>query len=198
MSFGVQRWKKPSKAPAWMTAGQFDLLPPFLDVRLVRYAVEQKGCRTRHVFVVTTLMDERQWPDARIAELYGSRWQIETCFDHLKTTMKMNVLKCRTIAGVMKELAVYLAVYNLVRLAMLNATAGRRVDVGRISFIDAMRWLLARVLGLTGVPRLIINPDRRGRHQLRVIRGRYKQYDLLRKPRREVEMEKAEKTGTYA
>lgn len=198
MSLGVQRWKKPPNVPAWMTAGQFDLLPAFLDVRLVRYVVEQKGYRTRHVFVATTLMDEKLFPDASIAELYGSRWQIETCFNHLKTTMKMNVLRCQTVDGVMKELAIYLTVYNLIRLAMLNAAERQRVNVARISFIDAARLLLARILGLRGVCRLIINPDRSGRHQLRVIRRRLKQYDLLRKPRRELEMEMAEKAEANA
>lgn len=192
---GVQRWKKPAKAPAWMDVVQYFLLPKFLDVRIVRYTIPRKGYRTRHVLIATTLMDETLWPDAKIAELYGLRWHIETCFDHLKTTMKMNVLRCKTVEGVKKELAVYLAVYNLVRLAMLNAAEAQGVSPWRISFVDAMRWLAARMLGLQGVGRLIVNPDRAGRCQLRVIRRRLKEYDLLVKPRREREAEIAEKQG---
>jgi hypothetical protein len=192
-SSGVQRWKKQSNVPAWMTAAQHALLPPWIEVRLVCHVIEQKGFRTQKVLIITTLMDEKQWPDKRIAELYGSRWQIETCFDHLKTTMKMNKVKCETVDGVMKELAIYFVVYNLVRLAMLIAAARQQVNVNRISFIDAQRFLLAQMLGLSGVPRLIVNPDRRGRHQLRVIRGRLKEYDLLKKSRREVERKNAEK-----
>jgi hypothetical protein len=190
---GMQRWKKQSNVPAWMTAAQHALMPALIDVRLVRYAVEQKGYRTKHVLVITTLLDKKQWPDKRIAELYGARWQIETCFDHLKTTMKMNQLKCKTVEGVMKELAIFFAVYNLVRLAMLIAAQSQKVDVARISFVDALRFLQAQILGLPGVARLIINPDRRGRHQLRVIRGRLKEYDLLTKPRRQTERKIAEK-----
>jgi hypothetical protein len=102
-------------------------------------------------------------------------------------------LRCRTVAGVKKELAVYLAAYNLVRLAMLKAARDQRVSPERISFVDAQRWLLVRLLGLGGVGRLIVNPDRKGRSQLRVIRRRLKQYDLLRKPRREEEAERAAK-----
>jgi hypothetical protein len=60
--------------------------------------------------------------------------------------MKMNVLKCETVDGVMKELAVYLMVYNLARLAMLKAAAAQGVSVLRISFVDALRWLLAQIL----------------------------------------------------
>jgi hypothetical protein len=195
---GSQRWKKQSNVPAWMTAAQHALMPAFIDVRLVRYAVEQKGCRTRHVLIITTLLDKKLWPDDRIAQLYGARWQIETCFDHLKTTMKMNQLKCETVDGVMKELAIFFAVYNLVRLAMLIAAQRQKVDVARISFVDALRFLQAQILGLPGVTRLIINPDRRGRHQLRVIRGRLKEYDLLTKSRRETERKTAEKQAANA
>ena len=143
--------------------------------------------------LIATTLDEANWPDDKIAELYGHRWQIETCFNHLKTTMKMNVLRCTTVDGVKKELAVYLAAYNLVRMAMLKAAQEQRVSPDRISFVDAQRWLLARMLGLPGVGRLIVNPDRRGRSQLRVIRRRLKKYLLLTKPRAQVEAEQAAK-----
>jgi Transposase DDE domain len=192
---GADRWKKPAEIPAWMSAADFATLPDHLDVRLVRQAVARKGFRTRHLMIVTTLLDADQWPDERVAALYGQRWDIETCFDHLKTTMGMNVLRCRTLDGVRKELAVYLAVYNLVRLAVLAAARAQGVSPRRISFADAMRWLAARLLGLAGVDRLVVNPYRAGRSQLRVIRRRYKQYDLLRKPRRETEAEIARKQG---
>lgn len=184
---GRQRWHKPAKPPAWMSEAQFALLPQFIDVRIVRYTIQERGFRTEHVLAATTLMDSVIWPDHKIAELYGHRWNIETCFDHLKTTMKMNVLRCQSVAGVMKELAIYLAVYNLVRLIMLKAAVAQNVDVWRISFIDALRWLAARMIGLAGVQKLIVNPRRRGRSQLRVIRRRPKEYDQLNKPRRQKE-----------
>jgi Transposase DDE domain len=192
---GVQRWRKPPKAPAWMDALQFASLPAFIEVRIVSYTITRKGYRTRRVVVATLLMDQVLWPDEKIAELFGHRWAIETCFDHLKTTMKMSVLRCKTVEGVKKELAVYLIAYNLVRLAMLKAAEAQGVSAARISFVDAMRWLAARMLGLPGVGRLIVNPDRTGRRQLRVIRRRLKEYDLLVKPRREMEAEIAAKQG---
>ena len=51
--------------------------------------------------------------------------------------------------------------------------------MSRISFIDVMRQLAARLVGLAGTERLIVNPDRTGRCQLRVIRRRCKAYDIL-------------------
>ena len=181
-----QRWARPAKAPAWMCPLQFARLPAWVDVRLVSYAVGRPGFRTAHVTVATTLWDEHAWPDAAVAALYGKRWEVETCFDHLKTTMGMNTLKCRTVDGVRKELAMYLLAYNLVRLAMLRAAARQGVAANRVSFADACRWLACRLLGLDGVAALIVNPDRRGRCQPRVIRGRMKPYDLLVRPRGEV------------
>jgi len=190
-----QRWKKPTKPPVWMSAAQFALLPAWIDVRLVVYTLARQGFRTKRVIIATTL-SKQAWSDADVAALYGRRWEIETCFDHLKTTMGMNRLKCKTVAGVMKELAMYLLAYNLVRLAMLKAAQSQGVAVNRVSFIDAMRWLSSVMLGLQAVAKLNINPDRQGRCQPRVIRSRMKAYDLLVRPRHE--SKSPEKTGQNA
>jgi hypothetical protein len=183
---GVEHWRRPKKPPAWMDLPQFLTLPTCLDVRIVRFIIEQRGYRTREVALATTLLDAQAWPDAKLAELYAQRWQIETCYDHLKTTMKMKVLKCQSVESVMKELAVYLLVYNLVRLAMLKAAARQGVSVVRISFIDALRWVTCRMLGLSAVAQLIVNPHRPGRREPRVIRRRMKEYNLMKRPREEL------------
>jgi hypothetical protein len=180
---GVRRWNKPQEPPAWMTGKQFATLPGWIDVRVLRHRVEQEGFRTRVLFIATTLLDEREWSDREVAGLYARRWDIETCFNHLKTTMKMNVLKCHTLEGVMKELCVYLLIYNLVRLRMLRWAARNGVDVRRVSFIDACRALSAEAMGLPRVDRLIVNPDRFGRCNPRAVRRRPKKYPLLTKPR---------------
>jgi len=190
---GRKLWTKPRQGPPWMAKAQYALLPQSIEVRIVRYTVAQNGFRSRTVLIATTLMNQVIWPDEKIAELYGHRWQIETCFAHLKTTMKMNVLRCKTVNGVMKELAIYLVIYNLIRLVMLSAGAAQQVDVRRVSFVDAMRLVAARMIGLAGVERLIVNPHRAGRCQLRMIRSRPKAYDWLRVPRRQNEAELARK-----
>lgn len=190
---GIVRWDKPREVPAWMTAGQFDSLPPWIQVRIVKHTIRHDGYRTRVVFIATSLSDTEQWSDDRIAELYARRWEIETCFNHLKTTMKMNVLKCRTIDGVMKELAVYLIIYNLARQLMLRWARGNGVDVRRVSFIDTLRLLTVRAMGLDGVEELIVNPLRPGRSSPRVVRRRPKKYSLMTQPR--TAWKHPEKTG---
>jgi hypothetical protein len=180
---GTETWKRPSNCPRWMTRAQFTSLPTQLEVRIVRYTLRQKGHRTTHIAIATTLLDEQLWPDGKIAELYGHRWNIETCFGHLKTTMKMSVLKCQSVAGIHRELMMYLIVYNLIRLTVLSWALREKLSVDRVSFIDAMRYLSMRAIGLSGVEQLLINPHRPGRQQLRVIRRRMKEYDLLVEPR---------------
>jgi hypothetical protein len=74
--------------------------------------------------------------------LLPRRWVVETNLRHLKQTMKMDVLRCKSRDGVLKELMVCAMVYNLVRVVMGEAARRQHVPVDRISFIDAMRWLL--------------------------------------------------------
>ena len=69
------------------------------------------------------------------------RWRVELNFRHLKTTMKMDVLKCLSVEGVLKELTVFAIVYNLVRLVMIEASARQGIAVDRISFVDALRYV---------------------------------------------------------
>jgi Transposase DDE domain len=178
---GWVRWKRPKACPVWLDKSLMGLLPKFSDVRIIRHVIQQKGYRTRRIYLATTL--PQQWSDREVIDLYRRRWEIETCFGHIKTGLKMNVLKCKTVDGVMKELTIYLLVYNLVRLLMLKYAEENGLDMRRISFIDACRLLAAWMLGLNGCEKLILNPDRSGRIQLRRVRRRPKKYPLLKAPR---------------
>ena len=60
-------------------------------------------------------------------------------------------------------------VYNLVRAVMAEAAARQHATPDRVSFTDALRWLLAAAPG-EPVPDLVINPRRPGRHEPRVIK----------------------------
>ena len=80
-------------------------------------------------------------PPLSVSELsIALKRTIETAFGHLKTTMKMDVLHCKTVLGVLKELTVFALIYNLVRLVMLQSALQQQIDVERISFLDALRW----------------------------------------------------------
>jgi Transposase DDE domain len=178
----VVEWFKPAERPEWMSAEEYATLPETLIVRELRYNVGRPGFRTRTVTRVTTLLDAALYPLDALAELYGVRWRVELDLRHLKTTMKMDVLKCKTVQGVLKELTVYAIVYNLVRVVMVEAARRQGVDVERISFVDALRWLVEARPG-DELPKLVVNPDRPGRYEPRVRKRRPKQYPLMNKPR---------------
>lgn len=181
-------WFKPANQPVWMSAEQYAALPASLVVRELRYTIREQGFRPREITLVTTLLDAERYPLADVADLFFQRWEIETNFGHLKTTMKLDVLKCETVEGVLRELQVFALIYNMVRQVMLAAARGQRVDVRRISFIDALRWLQTASPGGPLIP-LVVNPHRPNRLEPRVRKRRPKQYPLMKKPRRQLKKE---------
>jgi DDE family transposase len=186
-AFGFQdqlvEWLKPVECPNWMTPEQYATLPGSLQLREVRYRIECKGFRPDEITLVTTLVDADLYPAAELASLYRRRWSIETSFGHLKTTMEMDVLKCETVDGALKELAVFVLVYNMVRLVMLEAAKRQEVDVDRISFVDALRWLI-NASPDDELPKLVVNPYRPNRAEPRVRKRRPKEYPVMREPRK--------------
>jgi hypothetical protein len=176
-------WFKPKQRPKWMSRKQFAALPSGLIVREVRYHLAARGQRTRVVTIVTTLLDETRYPAEKIAELYGLRWQVETHFGDLKTSMKMSRLKCKTADGVKKELLMYFITYNLIRRILLEAAERQRISARQISFIDALRWLAGT--GETDeLIVLVVIPLRPDRHEPRVKKYLKYRYRPMTRPRR--------------
>jgi Transposase DDE domain len=141
-------WLKPKTCPSWLTRETLAALPDSLVLREVRYHISTPGFRTRQITLVTTLLDAELYRVADLAELYRQRWQVETSLARLKTTMQMDVLHCKTVPGVLKELTVFALVYNLVRMVMWHSAMLQHIGVERISFLDALRWLGAPSTGI--------------------------------------------------
>ncbi|MHC4430101.1 MAG: transposase [Planctomycetota bacterium] len=178
----IVEWIKPPQVPTWLPRATWEGLPERLRVRELRYRITRRGFRSREVTLVTTLLDPRRYPKKAVAELYGLRWQVETNLRHLKTTMKMDVLRCQTAEGIFRELAVFGIVYNAVRLTMIHAAEAQGVPPDRISFIDVLRWL---ELGSPGrdLPRFIVNSVRCRSPAPRRTRRRPKPLTYLMRPR---------------
>jgi len=178
-------WLKPKTCPSWLTREALAALPDSLVLREVRYHIATPGFRTRQITLVTTRLDAEIYRVADLAELYRQRWQVETALAHLKTTMQMDVLHCKTVSGVLMELIVFAIVYNLVRMVMWHSALLQHIGVERISFLDALRWLSAPS---TGIPlgALIVNPIRPQRVEPRVKKRRPKSFPFMLKPRQEL------------
>jgi hypothetical protein len=151
----------------------------------VRYHIGTPGFRTRQMTLVTTRLEAEVYRVADLAELYRQRWQVETVLAQLKTTMQLDVLHCKTVPGVRKELTVFAIVYNLVRLVMCQSAMLQHLAVERISFLDALRWLSAPHTGMPLVA-LIVNPARPHRVEPRVKKRRPKSFPVMIKSRQEL------------
>jgi hypothetical protein len=175
-------YTKPTTKPTWIDKARYATLPATLLLRELRFLTPQRGHRTKVITLVTTLLDPVAYPATALAELYLTRWQIEVNFRHLKTTMGLEVLHCKSVLGVLKELYMFALAYNLVRLVMLEAARRQKVPLERISFIDALRWLRDAAADTPLTP-LVINPARPNRLEPRVLKRRMKEYTLMTKPR---------------
>ncbi len=132
---------KPHNRSRHISPELFATIPSTMLVRAVRYRVERPGARSREITLLTTLLDAGKYPAAALAELYLSRWRVEQNIRHLKRTLGMERLKCQSLDGVHRELAVFALVYNAVCAARVLAARARQLEPVRISFVDTLRWL---------------------------------------------------------
>jgi hypothetical protein len=151
-----------------MSKDEYRKLPKSILVREVRRTVRLEDGRRITVTIVTTLLDPICYPADALIELRMRRWDVETNIAHLKTTMGPDVLRCKSEQGVRKELAVFCLVYNLVRVVMLQAAQCQKVNVHRISFADALKWMRHARPGESLV-RLVVNPLRPDRIEPQVV-----------------------------
>jgi hypothetical protein len=167
------------------------------------YASMPEMLRMREVNVggwtlVTTLTDAKEVSKRDVFELYRARWQIELDLRSIKTSMHMDVLRCKSPQMVKKEIAVHLLAYNLVRAVMAQAAHLGRVLPRQLSFKGALHLLNAFEVNLRHCPlgRLVLRhahllagiaqmklPHRPGRVEPRALKRRPKPFQLLTEPR---------------
>ena len=195
------RWSRPRRASAILSAQEWALVPPFLDLRVVRGSLWRPGFRVRRMTLVTTLLDAELYPAQQILEAYARRWRMELCFDDLKTTLQMEMLSCQSPGMIQKELRMHLIAYNLVRWLMAQAATTHGCALDRISFkgsLDALRQF-SQALSQAGRPRqrralraellrilaADLVPERPGRREPRAVKRQKHKYPRLDCPRRQ-------------
>ena len=189
-------WFQPVRPSATLSPAAHARTPEALVVRELRYRVTQTGFRTRQVTLMTTLLDPQRYPAEKLAELYRSRWQVENHLRELKSGMGLSVLHSKTVAGVEKEVCVFALVYNLVRAQIRHAAGLQRVDITRISFVDALRSLRQRLQSPAPPThdRVHHNPARPDRYEPRYRKRRPPSYPLMTRPRAVLRQEMRDKT----
>jgi hypothetical protein len=194
-------WHKPKKCPKGLSESEFFTLPSTLTVREIYYYIIIPGFRTERVSLITTLLDTTIYSSLEVLKLYGERWNVEVNLKHLKTTLGMDVLRCKTPSMVRKEIYAYLLTYNLLRSLMWSAGTTYGASPLRLSlqgtrqhlsnFIPQMlaNSLTKRHEILRTLLKIIVHktvPDRPGRSEPRVRKRRPKSYPLMKQPRHEL------------
>lgn len=127
-------WLKPKYCPKGWDEDHWNSLPETLELRIVRIRIEIKGFRVSQYDLVTTILDALVYSSDDLAELYFRRWAVELFFRDIKTTMGMEMLRCKTPEMIRKELHMFIIGHNLIRALMQEAAALYECDLTRVSF----------------------------------------------------------------
>jgi hypothetical protein len=134
-------WQRPNK-PHGMKGEQYRTYPESLTMRQVSVDARGKDNRAEQFKVVTTILDP-SIDGGQIGDLYERRWEGEVDIRSIKSTMKMDILRCKTPEMVRKEIWVHLLAYNLLRTVMAVAANENDVEPRKISFKGAKQALTA-------------------------------------------------------
>jgi hypothetical protein len=167
-----------------------------VQVRVIECEITIATSAGRHTGacrLATTLLDHRQHPAAGLVTLYHQRWEIETAYLELKSSiLGGRVLRARTPAGIAQEVYALLTCYQILRIAItdaIEATGGIDPDRGSFTIaLSAARDLLTQaanviagtIIDLIGaIGRRVLDnllPDRRLRVSPRVVKRAISKY----------------------
>lgn len=110
------------------------------------------GSRSEAYRLITTILDP-DIPAAQIVELYHERWEIETAFLEMKSTiLGGRVLRARTPQGIEQEMYSLLIAYQALRIAIVDAgLAHHDLDPDRGSFTVALNAAREQLVLAAGV-----------------------------------------------
>jgi len=199
-------WPRPKyTAKLSYSKDAWENLPEELRLRQIHVNVKYPGFRTQGFYIITTLLDVEQYPAEKLAELYFKRWDVELFFRDIKTSMGMDVLRCRTPEMIRKEILMHFIAYNCVRRLMYEAAEEADIAVRVVSFkgsLQALRsWephLSQAKISKTERFRLISDLydamtntqiiQRPGRSEPRCVKQRPKNYQRMTAPRHEMKV----------
>jgi hypothetical protein len=127
-----------------------------LRVRVIDCEITIATTAGRHTGVyrlATTLLDHHRYPATDLIALYHQRWEIETAYLELKSSiLGGRVLRARTPTGVDQEIYALLVTYQLLRTAMADATSTHAdIDPDRASFTIAHQAARDQLIHAAGV-----------------------------------------------
>ena len=134
-------WRRPNK-PRGMTGEQYRRYPKSLLMRQVAVDARDRDNRAEQFKVISTILDA-SIDGGQFGDLYERRWEGEVDIRSIKSTMQMDVLRCRTPEMVRKEIWAHLLAYNLLRTVMAVAAAENGLEPRQLSFKGAKQAVTA-------------------------------------------------------
>ncbi|HVS35509.1 MAG TPA: transposase [Gemmataceae bacterium] len=134
-------WQRPNKAHG-MKGEQYRTYPKSILMRQVSIDARDEDNRAERFEVVPTILDE-SIGGGQIADLYERRWDCEVDIRSIKSTMQMDVLRCKTPEMVRKQIWAHLLAYNLLRTVMAVAASENDVEPRKIGFKGAKQVVTA-------------------------------------------------------
>jgi Transposase DDE domain len=134
-------WQRPNK-PRGMTGEQYRKYPMSMLMRQVAVDARDKNNRPEQFHVISTILDA-SIDGGQFGGLFERRWDGEVDIRSVKSTMKMDILRCKTPQMVRKEIWAHLLAYNLLRTVMAVAARENDLEPREISFKGAKQALTA-------------------------------------------------------
>ncbi|WP_406696367.1 transposase [Singulisphaera sp. Ch08] len=134
-------WPRPQK-PRGMTGEQYRRYPKSLLMRQVAVNARDRDNRSEQFKVISTILDA-SIDSGQFGDLYERRWDGEIDIRSIKSTMQMDVLRCKTPEMVHKEIWAHLLAYNLLRTVMAVAASENGLEPWQVSFKGAKQAVTA-------------------------------------------------------
>jgi hypothetical protein len=124
---------------------------PSPDIGLVMAddGLAEDGSETSETFtLVTDILDCALLTCEQAAAAYACRWQLETCFDELETSIRGGaavVLRSKSPPMIRQEIYAMLCCYQAIRTLISDTAGDASLDSARISFTCARDAIRSRI-----------------------------------------------------
>jgi Insertion element 4 transposase N-terminal/Transposase DDE domain len=127
-----------------------------VEVRIIECEITittSQGHQSGLYRLATNLLDHHRYPASDLITLYHERWEVESAYFAIKKSMLgRRVLRSRTWAGIAQEVYALLSAYQVLRIAIADATESMAgVDPDRASFSVALQSARDQVIQAAGV-----------------------------------------------
>lgn len=194
-------WDRPKSNRTISDLSEWRKLPDSIILRQIKVHVDIPGYRPKDFYIVTTLIDSVKYPAEDIKEIYLKRWNVVLYFRDLKTTLGMDVLRCKSPDMIEKEILMNFIVFNMLKRLSYDSIKESVADPDDISFKSCQQILLGyasiiedkvkvnllpQLLEIIGENLLLKRPQR---IEPRVVKRRPKPFKLMMKPRSELKLD---------